>query len=377
MKKKITMSIIKCKRCLMDSTIKEFKIVKDNICNYCDEWDQKIKFYSYTNEEVKNNLESLKSQIQSSKINGSYDCVIGLSGGIDSSYLTYLAWILKLKPLIIHMDNGWNSKVSNSNISRILDKTGFDYKTLIVNWNEFKSLQISFLKSGVPDIELLTDHAIFSYLFKCAIENNIKYILSGVNFRTEHGTVGSWGWRKDDFNHIYKIDKKFQNTQLKTYPKMTILQKLIYTKILKKVKIIQPLDLINYNSTEAKKIIQKEFEWEDYGGKHYESFFTMFFQGYILPKKFNIDKRKLHYSCLIRNKEITLEQANNLIKLNPINLQNIRDYINFFKKKLSLSDYEYEQIINSAPKKHEDYDYDIYNNYIFKFLNNTIFKYIK
>ena len=146
--------------------------------------------------------------------------MVGLSGGTDSSYVVYQLWKLKLNPLIIHMDNGWNSKISNQNINKILEKTKFDYKTLILNWEEFKDLQRAFLYAGVPDIELLTDHAIFSYILNYAIENNIKFIISGVNYATEHSVIPSWGWRKDDFSHIKKIHKKYGKLQIKSFPKM-------------------------------------------------------------------------------------------------------------------------------------------------------------
>ena len=223
-------------------------------------------------------------KIIGSKNNKKYDCVIGLSGGTDSSFVVYHAWKLGLNPIIIHMDNGWNSKTSNHNINKILDRTGFDYKTLILDWEEFRDLQISFLKAGVPDIELITDHAIFAYIIDFAVKENIKFILSGVNFATEHSTINSWGWRKDDFNHIKKIHKIFGKHKLKTFPKMYPFKRFYYENIKKKINVINLLDFINYNSLEAKEILKKEFNWENYGGKHRESFFTMFFQDIFCQK---------------------------------------------------------------------------------------------
>tara|TARA_B100001173_G_scaffold312530_1_gene334413 strand:+ start:5571 stop:6680 length:1110 start_codon:yes stop_codon:yes gene_type:complete len=362
-----------CPVCIMNDSVKEFKMTKANICNFCDEWEkQKNSYINFTEDEIAQNLSKIKKKIFSIKNNSNYDCVIGLSGGTDSSFVVYQAWKLGLKPIIIHMDNGWNSKTSNHNISKILDKTNFDYKTLILDWEEFRNLQISFLKAGVPDIELITDHAIFAYIIDFAIKEEIKFILSGVNFATEHSTVNSWGWRKDDFNHIRKIHKKFGKKELKTFPKMYPFKKFYYEKIKKKINVINILDFINYNSSDAKQILKKEFNWECYGGKHQESFFTMFFQGYILPKKFKIDKRILHLSCMIRNKEITRERALEIISLPSISTQKISQYENFFKKKLQLSNEEFDKIMSDKPKHHSDYDIDIYDNLLFKLTKKVI-----
>ena len=367
-----------CKNCLMNSSVNEFKILEDGICNFCIQWEQdKHKYLNFTNNQINEKLISIKKLVQEKSKNSNYDCLVGLSGGTDSSFVVYNVWKLGLKPLIIHMDNGWNSKISNQNINKILEKTGFDYKTLILDWNEFKDLQKAFLFAGVPDIELLTDHAIFSYILNFSIKNKVKYIISGVNFATEHSVVPSWGWRKDDFSHIKKIHNKYGNHKIKTFPKMYPFKKFLYEKILKRVSYINLLDHLNYSSSKAKEILKKEFDWSDYGGKHHESFFTMFFQGYILPKKFNIDKRILHLSCLVRNKEITRTEALKIMELPNIDSQKITQHIEFFKKKLSLSDDEFNQIMSSKPKKHSNYDINFFDNLIFKYLKKLIKKIIK
>lgn len=358
--------MIECIKCVMNDTIEEFKIYDDGICNFCQSYNDE-KFI-YSEDQIEINLKNIKKKIKQETSKSKYDCVIGLSGGTDSSYAVYLAWKLGINPLIIHMDNGWNSKISNQNINKILEKTNFDFKTLILDWEEFKELQISFLKAGVPDIELLTDHAIFAYILNFALKNKIKYVISGINFATEHSSIPSWGWRKDDFKHINEIHKKFSFKKIKSFPKMYPFKKFFYEKIIKKIEYINILDNINYNSTEAKKVLNQVFDWEDYGGKHHESFFTKFFQGYILPKKFNIDKRLLHLSCLIRNNEIKKEEAKNILMLPHIETQKIREYKSFFLKKLSLSNEEFDQIISSTPKKHSDYSYDLNKNWFIKYL---------
>lgn len=363
-----------CKICVMNETVKEFKLNKENICNFCLEWEKnKNRFLNFSKDKEIENLEKLKKKLLRSKKN-QYDCVVGLSGGVDSSYVIYLLWKMNLNPIVIHMDNGWNSKISNSNISKILDKTKFDFKTLVLNWNEFKDLQKSFLKANVPDIELTTDHAIFAYIINYALKHKIKYIISGVNFATEHSIIPSWGWRKDDFNHINKIHKAYGSIELKSYPKMNPLRKFFYEKIIKKIEIINLLDFVNYKTYKAKEILKKEFEWENYTDKHHESFFTKFFQGYILPKKFKIDKRILHLSCLIRNNELTRNDAIDKLKMPHLETQKIKEYQNYFKKKLSLSDDEFHQIMNEKPEKHSDYSIDLFNNFIFKIISNILKK---
>ena len=349
----------------MNDTVSEFYLDSSGKCNFCLEWeDKRLLYTSFSSEVEQQNLENLKTKI--SNKNDNYDCIVGLSGGTDSSYVVYKLWQIGIKPIVIHMDNGWNSSISNLNISKLLDKTKFNYETLILNWKEFRDLQKSFLKADVPDIELATDHAIFAYIINYALKHDIKYIISGVNFATEHSVIPSWGWRKDDFNHIKKIHNTYGTEKLNTYPKMYPLKKFFHEKITKKIEIINILDFINYNTKDAKKILKKEFNWEDYGNKHHESFFTKFFQGYILPKKFNIDKRVLHLSCLIRNNEISRGDAIELLNMPNLETQKLNEYENFFKKKLSLSDEEFKKIMTSKPKKHSDYSIDFYNNFFFK-----------
>ena len=364
--------IIECSKCLMNSNIKEIFFNQDQICNFC--LDHKKFYKCFTELEINKNLQSLTNKISKKNIKSSYDCIVGLSGGCDSSYVIYLLYKMKLKPLIIHLDNGWNTSLAYSNIDKILEKTKFDYKTIILDWSEFRDLQRSFLKSGVPDIEILTDHAILASIIKVAKNENIKYIISGVNFATEHAVIPSWGWRKDDFFHIKSIQKKFGTLKIKNFPKMYPYTKFLNEKILKQIEFINILDFINYNTVEAKKDLKKEFDWNDYIYKHHESFFTMFFEKYILRKKFQIDKRILHFSNLIRNKEMTKHQAEILIKNEDLSNDNIKalNDIKYFKKKLILNDKEYEEIMNSTPNEHSNYSMDIYSGPLFNLIKKTL-----
>jgi N-acetyl sugar amidotransferase len=360
-----------CKNCVLDSTVPNFFLDNQGFCNFCFDWkNKKNKFINKSDLDIDKEITKIINNIKSysKKNNSAYDCILGLSGGTDSSYVAYHLWKMGLKTLIIHLDNNWNTSVSNSNINKILEVTKFDYKTLILDWEEFKDLQLSFLKAGVPDIELVTDHAIFSYVQNFALRNRIKFIFSGVNFATEHSVVPEWGWRKDDFNHIKKIHNNYGKIKLTNYPKNYILKRFFFEKIIKKIEIVYFLNVINYNSTQAKEILKKEFNWIAYANKHEESFFTKFFQNYILPVKFKIDKRKIHYSCLIRNNELERKKALEMLQVPSYNYDQFDNEKKFFLKKLCLTEKEFSEIMKENPKKHSDFSWDWTNNKLIKLL---------
>ena len=339
-----------CKTCVLDDGIKSLKF-HNGICDYCLKIIPKLKKLNSENIKEKN-LINLFSKIQ--KIDNKYNCLIGVSGGVDSSYLVHLAYTHKLKPLLLHFDNGWNSELSVSNIKKLANKTKFDLETYVVNWNEFKDLQLSFIKSGVVDIELVTDHAIFANLINTAKKKNIKYILSGTNLFTEHGMPSEWMWRKSDIRNIKDIHKKYGTLKLNSYPNMHFFSWYIAKYLNFSPKLVEPLNLINYKKKDAIKNLANIYDWQEYEDKHFESFFTKFYQAYILPKKFKIDKRKSHLSCLIRNQEMEREKALRILENNkyPGNLDEDMDY---FCKKIGISRKEFEETMNSSPTSHYSY----------------------
>ncbi len=368
-----------CQKCIMDDQNDNY-IHFDNqgTCNYCKDFEDKKKLYTFTNEQVKSNLEKLKKKILNLK-SGEYDLITGISGGVDSSYLLHLIKQLNLNPLIIHFDNGWNSELAVTNIKNLLDKTKFDYITEVIDWNEFKSLQRSFLKASVVDIELLTDHAITATLYKYAKKYKIRTIFSGGNFATEQGMPKDWSWQKSDLINIRDINKKFENIEMNTFPTFDTFNAIIEM-FKAKFKLgdwyqkIEPLNLINYKKNDAINVLNKEYNWVYYGEKHYESTFTEFYQAYILYKKFKIDKRKPHNSSLIRNGEISREDALEKTKLPPYKTNEIeRKKIDYFLKKIEMTNNEFQKILSDAPKKHLDYrnDYFIFQLLQFyrKYLN--------
>lgn len=347
-----------CKRCVMDSTIPGISFNDHGTCNFCDDFDKHIHSYRFSDMESEKRIEKLIQKIKNSGKGKSYDSLIGLSGGVDSSYVAFLAHKWGLRPLAIHFDNGWNSEVSVSNIKKIVSKCGFDLETYVINWEEFRDLQRSFLKASVVDIEMVTDHAIFAAMFYYAKKYKIKHVLSGTNFVTEHGMPQGWTWRKTDVRNIKDIQKRFGTIKIKTFPFMGSLKFDIIRKLGLGFKYVEFLDNINYRKSEAIDVLKREFDWEYYGGKHYESVFTKFYQAYILPIKFGIDKRKVHWSCLVRNGEISREQALREIDkplYEEIELKNDKEYV---CKKLGFSKEEFDSIMKVKPLEHVFYSSD-------------------
>lgn len=344
-----------CKDCVMDSSDKDINFNSDGVCNHCVDFHKKKHAFSFTEEQEKRNLLELKKRLKNRK-KGDYDCILGLSGGVDSSYLVYLAMELDLNPLIMHFDNGWNSNIAVKNVRNIVEKTGFDLHTTVINWPEFRDLQLSFIKAGVVDIEMTTDHAIFASMFKIRKKYGISSILSGTNYLTEHGMPKSWSWQKLDIANIRSIHKKWGSIKLKEYP---TLPGSIWWEAATRYGFAgyfeEPLNKINYKKEEAMSTLEKAFDWEYYGGKHHESIFTKFYQGYILPEKFNIDKRKLHLSAQVRMGEINREDAISQLNKPIYKVNELRRDKAFFLKKLGLSEDEFEKIMAQKPIDHSQY----------------------
>lgn len=337
---------------------------KDGVCNYYYEYLESEKKNVFTGEEGKRKLDETIKKIKAAGKGKKYDCILGVSGGVDSTYLAHVAKNEGLRVLCVHFDNGWNSELAVKNIENVVTKLGFELETYVINWNEFKDLQLAYFKANVIDIEALTDHAIFGTIYKIAAKNNIRYILSGNNVVTESLLPKYWIYNKGDHINIKDIHKKYGTIPLKTYPFFNLKEKHYY----QKVKGIQTIDLLNYlpyNKREIKKFIIDKLEWKDYGGKHYESIFTRFYQGYILPNKFGIDKRKAHLSNLICSEQITKEQALKELEQPMYTKEQYETDKEFVLKKLGFSEQEFEDYINAPRVEHTDFktEQSLYNTY--------------
>lgn len=359
-----------CTRCVMDTTDADITFDQQGVCNHCRDYQVSVKKEVFTGQEAERRLNDIVKKIKDKGENGKYDSVIGLSGGADSTYVAYLANKLELKPLAVHLDNGWNTALSSENVKRIVDKLGFDLHTHVIDWEEFRDLQIAYLRASVVDIEAISDHAITATLYNTAAEKGIKYILSGANIVTEGTMPRSWLYNKNDLTNIRDIHKKFGKVRLKTFPALG-LGKILFYQYVKGITHIPLLNYIPYASKDAKEILARELGWEDYGSKHFESVFTRFYQAYILPRKFNIDKRKAHLSALICSGQISREDALKELQKNPYTGEALKNDKEYVLKKLALTDAEFEDIINLPVKNHHDYKTDARCYAALSFINRT------
>lgn len=355
-----------CKRCVMDSTVPKIIFNKNGICNYCEEALLRIKNETFEGTQRDKNLTKLLNKIKSFKKNNKYDCVIGVSGGVDSSYVAYIIKKeFKLNPLAVHLDNGWNSELAIKNIENLLTKLQIDLYTHVIDWEEFRELQMSFLKSSIANSEIPTDHAITALLYKIAEKEKIKYILHGGNLATESIMPESWMHDAKDLKFLNSIHKKFSSKSLKSYPMMSYL-KLFWKIFIKRIKYVGILNYISYDKDKAIEILEKNLGWKKYEEKHFESIYTKFFQGYLLPKKFGIDKRKAHYSSLIINGQMTRTEALEKLKMPTYNSKTLDNDIEYVCQKFEISLEEFNKIINIPIKYSSDYKNNNTYNELFK-----------
>jgi N-acetyl sugar amidotransferase len=325
---------------------------KKGICNYFYEYLKADNEQVFKGAEGERKFKEIITQIKADGKGKKYDCILGVSGGVDSTYLAFLAKQEGLRVLCVHFDNGWNSELAVKNIQSIIEKCGFDLYTYVIDWEEFKDIQLAYLKANVIDIEAITDIAIFSALDIICKEKKIKHILDGRNVVTEITLPNSWVCKNT--SNLKDIHEKFGKIPLKTYPIMSPIRRRLVARL--KPFVSWPLlNYVDYNKEMVKRLISLELGWRDYGGKHYESVFTRFYQGYILPNKFKVDKRKAHLSNLIFSHQMTKDEA--LIELEkpiyPIHL--LQTDKEFVCKKLGITQEELQNYINAPAKMHSEY----------------------
>jgi len=342
----------------MDTTDPEISFNEEGVCNHCIKFDTLIKPRWYPGSEGKIKFDGMVKNIIKEGEGQEYDCVIGLSGGIDSSYLAYFLRTNypQLRLLAIHIDAGWNSELAVHNIEQIVKKLNIDLHTEVINWKEMKDLQVSYLKSQLANQDVPQDHAFFSTLYRIAVEKfQIRYFLSGFNFATESILPSSWGYSAMDAKQLRAVHKQYGTVPLKEYKTVGFFKKYIYYPYIKKFQIISPLNYFPYNKEEAKKIIMDNLNWKDYGGKHHESRFTKFFQSYWLPQKFGYDKRRAHLSSLIVSGQLSREAAIEEMKQDVYTEDTLREDMEFLAKKLGFSVEEFTRIMNMPNKTFYDY----------------------
>tara|TARA_Y100001935_G_C17303380_1_gene510713 strand:+ start:980 stop:2110 length:1131 start_codon:yes stop_codon:yes gene_type:complete len=342
-------SNIVCSKCILDTTIEEIEFDSNGVCNYCHTHEMMEKKFPL-GQEGDATVNKIVAKIKEKGKNKKYDCIVGVSGGRDSTYTLYKAVKLGLRPLAVHFDNGWNSDIAVKNINNATRILNVDLETIVADWEEFKDLQVSFLKASVSDAEVPTDWVIFSILFETAKKIGVKYIIHGHSFRTEGSTPLSWTYM--DGKYVKSVHRIFGKKKIKSFPIMNMFSFFKYS-IFYRIKQVRLLYHISYDEKKVFKLMQDELGWQDYGGKHFESAYTSIFQSYILMNKFNIDKRKLHLSALIRCNQVTRDEA--LLKISSDPFVGGEKQIKFTVKKLGLKMSEFEEIMSSEVKSYKDY----------------------
>lgn len=342
----------------MDTSDQDIEFDNAGVCNHCKEYAERARRELHPGEGGRNDLDRVVRAIKKAGRGKEYDCTIGLSGGVDSTLVAYRVKQLGLRPLAIHLDNGWDSEMSVANIEQIVKKLEIDLYTYVIDWEEFRDMQVAFFKSSISNIEIPTDHAIWALIVKAATERDIKYFISGHNLSTEGVLPRSWGYDAFDLKFIRAIQRKFGTVEIKSLPQLRLMPRLYYI-YLQNVKAVRLLDYMDYNRNEAKRLLEREIGWRDYGGKHYESVFTRFFQGYILPRKFGIDKRRAHLSALICSGQMKRSEALEIIASDPYpSVEMMREDREYVIKKLGLSEAEFDQIMAAPVKSYRDYPND-------------------
>lgn len=360
-----------CSRCVMDTSDPEITFDTNGICNNCESYFKRAARELHYDEKGRRKLQSVIKKIAASGKNKEYDCLVGVSGGIDSSFVAYHLKRAGLRPLAFHLDNGWNSELAVSNIEKILASMGIDLFTKVLDWSEFRDLQLSFLKSSLIDCEIPTDHAIMAALYREARRRKIKYIVTGSNLVTEAVMPTSWARFKIDWRLIKYIQNRFGSKRLKTFPHIDLFG-LAWATLIEGIKVFPLLNYVEYDKDKARQMLIKEFGWRDYGGKHYESIYTRFYQGYILPKKFGIDKRRAHYSALICSGQMERIEALRLLGSESYRDQELcaqdREYV---MKKFGLTAEDFEKIMQTPPRDYDSFpnDYRLYRafNWLVRF----------
>ena len=351
------MSLRLCTRCVMDTSDVMITFDSDGVCDHCLTFDREIMPKWNMGYGRESELEKIASDIRKEGKGKDFDCILGMSGGIDSSYLLYLATKkLGLRPLVFHVDAGWNSQMAVNNIEMLVDGLGLELYTEVINWEEIKKLQRAFFKSGVPHIDVPQDHAFFATMYKFAAENNIKHIVTGGNYSTECvRNPKEWMYYQSDSIQLRDIYKKHGEEPLEKYPVTNILWHKAYLPYVKGIKLHRLLDYMPYDKEEATTFLVDNYGYQRYPQKHFESRFTRFYEGYWLPLKFGYDTRKVQYSSLILTNQMTREDALKELKMPAYSLETARHELEYVASKLDWSVAQLMSYFDSPNKTYKDY----------------------
>lgn len=347
----------RCTRCVMDTTDSKITFDEHGVCDHCRTFDEDIKPNWHPDGEGRKELDNIVEKIKEDGENHDFDCILGMSGGVDSSYLLYLAKeVLGLRPLVFHVDAGWNTQLAVNNIQRLVDGLGLDLFTEVIDWEEMKDVQRAFFRSGVPQIDAPQDYCFFATMYKFASKYNVKYILTGGNYSTECvRNPLEWMYYQSDTRQLHDIHKKFGSIPLKRFPKTNILWHKIWLPYVKGIKLIRPLDYLPYNKQDAMNLLADKYGWQPYPQKHFESRFTRFYESYWLPERFGYDTRKVQFSSLILTGQMTREQALEELKKPDYDANEIQHEFEYVADKLDMTVEELQECFKLPKKTYQDY----------------------
>ncbi|MDD5141898.1 N-acetyl sugar amidotransferase [Methanoregula sp.] len=341
-----------CARCVCDDSIPGITFDNNGICSLCKNYDL-IEHEFPGNEITYKKFQQIVDNIKNNQNKAKYDCLIGVSGGTDSIYTLYLARKYGLNPLAIHVDDGSDTEISVHNVQTAVKKLNVDLYTVKIDESELSDLELAFFRASIPDVETPPDMAITASLYRCAVQFGIKYIFIGNCFKTE-GKMPP-GWSYGDGKYLTDIHNRFGHVRLKSFPNL-MLSDYLYYFLIKRIQIVRPLYYLSYIKSDVKKILEKELGWIDYGIGHHESRYCRFVQGYFLPKKFGIDKRKIHFSALIRSNQMSRQEALIKLGLPACSDEMVKEDIQYLCTNFGINQDEFEEIINSKPRSQAEFD---------------------
>ena len=341
----------------MDTTDPLIFFDENDYCNHCTEFLNKRARHQFQEEENNEALDRIIEEIKRSGKGREYDCISGISGGIDSCYMAYIAKKKGLRVLAVHLDTGWNSEEAVLNIKNITRKLDIDYESYVLDWEEFKDLQLAFLKASVPEADTPTDIAIPAAIHHYAAKYGVKYILAGGNLSTEGILPATWHYNAKDMKYFNYIQKTFGRRKLKNFPTFGF-KKEMYYKLVKGINMVYLLNYVNYVKEDVMELLKEKLDWKFYGGKHYENIYTGFIQSYYLYEKFGIDYRRATLSSQICLGNVNRDAALEQLKSKPYELAKVEREKQYISKKLQISEDEFERILSLPPKWYWDYPND-------------------
>ena len=346
-----------CSRCVMDTSDAKIKFDKDGVCDHCLAFDKNILPIWNFGKGREKQLKEIVDKIKQSSKGKDFDCILGMSGGIDSSYLLYLVTKkLDLRPLVFHVDAGWNSQIAVNNIEKLVDGLGLDLYTEVIDWEEMKDLQRSFFKSGVPHVDTPQDHAFFATMYKFAANYNIKNIITGGNFSTEcTRNPKDWMYYQSDSTQLKDIHNKFGQKPLKNFPLTSAVWHRLYLPFMRGIKLHRILDYMEYNKEEATKFLVNNYGYQEYPQKHFESRFTRFYESYWLPERFGFDTRRVQFSSLILTNQMSRDEAIEILKQPSYDKENIKHEFEYISSKLDMSVDELKDCMNMPLRTYKDF----------------------